>query len=51
MKQHNKDLLLILMVLILLLIFLNICWVMGGTESGKWYNGEIACILTLLELI
>ncbi len=51
MKQYNKDLLLILIILLLLLTFLNLCWIMGGTESGKWYNGEIACIMVTLELI
>ena len=33
--NNNKDLFLILIILIVLALFLTICYNMGGTESGR----------------
>lgn len=49
--NNNKDLFLILIILIVFALFLTICYNMGGTESGRWYNGEIACVLMNMVLL
>lgn len=44
-KRNYETINIILMtilVILLLFLFIAFCFLIGGTESGKWYNGGLA---------